>query len=88
MATNLATGWLGEPQSPFVLKRMLDVEVVFVMEDGDKPFVGFGGRIETSLTLWGDGNGCEVDLFRHCGGCTAELMLDGMGWDGMEWNLD
>lgn len=33
--TCLSTWWLGEPESPFVHQWMLDVEIVFVMEDSD-----------------------------------------------------
>lgn len=35
----LSTWWLGEPESPLVHQRMLDVEIVFVVEDSDW-FVG------------------------------------------------
>lgn len=31
----LSARWLGEPESPFVHQRMLDVEVLWIMEDGD-----------------------------------------------------
>ena len=40
----LATGWLGKPQGPGVLKRVLDVEVLGVMEDCDVLAVGGGRR--------------------------------------------
>lgn len=33
--THLATGGLGEPQGPFVHKRMLHVEVIGVVENGN-----------------------------------------------------
>ena len=80
--TDLATGGLGEPQSPFVLERVLDIKVVLVVEDGDKLVVGVGG-IEAGLALGGDGDGGEVNLFRH-GECTvgeAMKKLDRMGED-------
>lgn len=32
---DLSTGWLGEPQGPLVHERVLDIEVVLVMEYGD-----------------------------------------------------
>lgn len=76
-ATNLATRWLSEPQCPLVLKRMLDIEVVLVMEDSNEPLVGFGSGIEASLTLRGDRDGCEVYLLRHGGdggGCTGKVV--------------
>jgi hypothetical protein len=31
----LSTGWLGEPQRPLVHERVLDVEVVLIVKDGD-----------------------------------------------------
>ena len=36
--TYLAARWLSEPQSPLVHQRVLDVEVVLVMEDCDLLF--------------------------------------------------
>lgn len=35
MGACLSTWWLGEPESPLVHQGMLDVEIVFVMEDRD-----------------------------------------------------
>ncbi len=35
MGACLSTWWLGEPESPLVHQWMLDVEIVFVMEDSD-----------------------------------------------------
>ena len=34
--TYLAAGRLGKPEGPVVLKRMLDIEVVLVVEDGNE----------------------------------------------------
>jgi len=33
--THLSRGWLSEPERPLVHQRVLDIEVVFIMEDGD-----------------------------------------------------
>jgi hypothetical protein len=35
LRTHLARWWLGEPQCPLVQERVLDVEVLRVVEDGD-----------------------------------------------------
>lgn len=68
--TNLATRGLGEPERPLVLKRVLDIEVLLVVEDGD--ILAFGGvlLVLTLLaTLGGNGNGREVDLLVGVCGC-------------------
>lgn len=55
----LATWGLGEPESPLVLERVLDIEVVFVMEHSDVLVVlGIG----SGLALGIDGDGGEIDL--------------------------
>lgn len=41
---------------------MLDVEVVFVVEDSDRCVIGVSGRL---LPVGGDGDGGEVDLLVH-----------------------
>jgi hypothetical protein len=60
----LGTRRLGEPQSPLVLKGVLDVEVVLVVEDSD----GLGAILDVVgvlLAIGGDGNGGQVDLLVH-----------------------
>ena len=66
----LATGGLGEPQSPFVHKRVLHVEVIGVVEDSN----GI-----TSLSL-GDRSGVLVGHSRStifCDGSHSEWMWRG-----------
>lgn len=66
--TNLAGGGFGEPQSPVVGQRVLDVEVVFVVEHGHGLGIGGGGITRARRvvsTLWRDGNCGQIDLLRH-----------------------
>jgi hypothetical protein len=67
--TYLAARGLGEPQRPLVLKRVLDIEVVLVVEDGDELLVHVGGGNLVVVTIGRDGDRLEVDLVRHfvCG---------------------
>ena len=63
--TDLAAGGLGEPQGPLVLKRVLDIEVILIVKDGNVlAVIGVGG-IKAGLPLSGDGDGGKVDLLRH-----------------------
>jgi hypothetical protein len=56
----LAARRLGEPESPRVLKLVLDVEVGRVVEDSDNLAVGTIGRsVLLVLALLGDGDGIE-----------------------------
>ena len=74
-STHPAAGGLGEPEGPMVHQRMLDIEVVLVVEDGDLITLlsGFRGL----LSLWRDGDGGEIDLLRHCDGVLETMPLDG-----------
>lgn len=67
--TYLAARGLGEPQRPLVLKRVLDIEVVLVVEDGDELLVHVGGGNLVVVTIRRDGDRLEIDLVRHfvCG---------------------
>lgn len=67
----LAARRLGEPESPLVLKRVLDIEVGLVVEDGDGLAVRAG--LTTLLVAGGrDGDRGQVNLLVHavalCGG--------------------
>ena len=59
----LAARRLGEPESPGVLKLVLDVEVGGVVKDGDDLAGGgaIGGGFFLVLALGGDGDGVERD---------------------------
>jgi len=59
----LSTWGLGEPEGPGVSERVLDVEVLGVVEDGDDVArVGCGSRVRGGITTLGrDGNGVERD---------------------------
>lgn len=59
--TNLARGRLGEPQGPVVCQRVLDVEVILVVEDGDGLAGGRGSGI-------GGGGGVVAALGGHRNG--------------------
>lgn len=69
--TNLARCRLGEPQSPVGSERVLDSEVILVVEDSHDLAIilvrtarlGGGGGIVAALG--GDGDGRQVDLLRH-----------------------
>ena len=76
---NLASGRLSEPESPSVLQRVLDIEVVLVVEDGDHPIVhaGRGGHIARLVPIGRNGDGGEVDLLRH-------LVLECVGGMGLK----
>lgn len=79
----LAAGGLGEPQRPLVLEGVLDVEVVLVMEDGDGlAAVGGGSGSGVLLSVGGDGDGREIDLLIHVGGCLSSR--SGMRWTQSE----
>lgn len=55
----LSAWGLGEPESPLVLKRVLDIEVIFVMEHSDVLVVlGIG----SGLALGIDGDSGKIDL--------------------------
>lgn len=66
MAKYLSSGGLGEPQSPLVHQRVLDVEVVFVMEDCDLVALSLVAAwllvLVGGAATGGDGDGREVDL--------------------------
>lgn len=63
----LAARGLGEPKSPLVLERVLDVEVVLVVEDGDGIVATLAvGNILLAVGV--DGDGRQVDLLVHLGG--------------------
>ena len=50
-------------------QRVLHVEVVLVVKDGSYlAFLGLGGGLGSTLTIWRDGDGGEVNLLRHCSG--------------------
>lgn len=61
--TNLSTGWLGEPQSPFVHQRMLDIEIILVMKDSDLLIgsITIGLLVLVGGAVGGDRNSGEVD---------------------------
>lgn len=61
-ATYLATGRLGEPQRPLVLERVLDVEVVLVVEDRDGRAITVLGVCAILLASRRDGDSREIDL--------------------------
>jgi hypothetical protein len=62
----LSARGLGEPKSPLVLERVLDVEVVLVVENSDGLVVLDVGRLFLASGV--DGDGGEVDLLIHLGG--------------------
>ena len=63
MAKYLSAWGLGEPESPSVGERVLDVEVVGIVEDSDDVArAGGGSRIRSGITTFGrDGDGVERD---------------------------
>ena len=63
--TYLAARRLGEPQSPLVLERVLDVEVILVVEDGDVLAVILDVVDIGLAALWGDGDRGQIDLLVH-----------------------
>lgn len=67
MKNYLATGRLGEPESPLVLERMLHIKVVLVVENGHGLAVVLGFA-SVLLAVRRDGNGGQVDLLVHIGG--------------------
>jgi len=56
---------LCEPERPLVLERVLDVEIVLVVEDGDELAVVVFCLGAILVTIWGDGYGGEIDLLVH-----------------------
>lgn len=65
-AAYLSARGLGEPESPLVLEGVLDIEVIFVVEDrhGLAVVLGLAGVLSA---LGGDGDGGEIDLLVHVG---------------------
>jgi hypothetical protein len=72
VVTDLAGRRLGEPQGPLMEERVLDVEVLRVVEDGDRPAgvgggvagggtVGGGAGVAIGRAFRGDGDGVERD---------------------------
>lgn len=73
-STNLARCRLGEPQGPVVCKRVLDSEVILVVEHShDLAIVcrGVGGSRGVVAALRRDGDGGQVDLLRHLEDCVG-----------------
>jgi len=67
-AAYLAARWFCEPESPSVLQRMFDIEVVLVVENCNDLVIQVGGRGDIVLVAVGrDGDGGEINLFRHVG---------------------
>jgi len=69
-ATYLSTRGLSEPERPLAGKGVLDVEILLVVEHRDRlrNFLGLNlVGIVVILSVWGDGDGAEVDLLRHYG---------------------
>lgn len=62
--TNLAAWWLGEPQSPLVLQRMLHVEVVLVVEHGNRSAAVLCVGIVATRR---NGDGGKIHLLVHVG---------------------
>jgi hypothetical protein len=65
LATYLATRRLGEPESPCVQQRVLDVEVIGVVEHGADLIVGAGfllALVRRGAVDRRDGNGVQRDL--------------------------
>lgn len=65
-AAYLSARGLGEPESPLVLEGVLDIEVIFVVEDRHGLAVVLGLAAVLSA-LGGDGDGGEIDLLVHVG---------------------
>lgn len=69
--TNLARRGLGEPEGPVVCQRVLDIEVILVVEDGDGLAGGgrggIGGGRGVVAALGRDGDGGQIDLLSHLG---------------------
>lgn len=67
LKTHLATRWLGEPQGPLVRQRVLDIEVILVVEDCDRPTGVERGRRGRAIAVlgWRDRDCGEIDLLRH-----------------------
>lgn len=69
--TDLAGRGLGEPEGPVVCQRMLDVEVILVVEDSDGLAGGRGGGVSGGggvvAALGRDGDGGQIDLLGHLG---------------------
>jgi hypothetical protein len=69
-ATYLSTRRLSKPERPPAGKGVFDVEILLVVENSDRLRNFLGLRpvgIVLVLSVWGDGDGAEVDLFRHDG---------------------
>lgn len=62
---HLSAGWLGEPQSPLALERVLDGEVVLVVEHSHRLSVILGLGAPVLAVAGGDGDGGKVDLLVH-----------------------
>lgn len=88
----LSAGRLGEPQSPLALERVLDSEVVLVVEHSHRLSVILGLAAPVLVVAGGDRDGGKVDLLVHvrcvnrssghcaCGSCDS---VSG-GWSDCE----
>lgn len=61
----LSARWLGEPQSPLALERVLDSEVVLVVEHSHRLSIILGLGASVLAVARGDGDGGKVDLLVH-----------------------
>jgi hypothetical protein len=63
--TNFSRGWLSKPKSPLVRQRMLDIEVVFVVEDSNLFVAAWTWLLVFVVTVrpfWRDGNCGQINL--------------------------
>ena len=84
----LATWWLGEPQSPGVLKLMLDIEIRRIVKHGHdllviaKLIISVGGSVRRvgHRSIWRNWNGVKWHRFSRVG-CWSETIRSHLGHD-------
>lgn len=62
MGSYLSRRWLGEPKSPLVHQRMLDVEIVLVVKDGNLIILSGWLLVLVAAADWGNGDRRQIDL--------------------------
>jgi len=73
--TNLSAGRLGEPKRPPVRERVLDIEILLVVENCDRPACVLGRTSANITPLGRDGDSGEIDLLRHVVICDVMMRM-------------